>query len=315
MINDITLCAQNVVAMTGDCMGELESPPDCAADITSFMAANLFDAAEVAAQLSLACAGEETGCEIRAIDACECFSSVASDLIGASTKCDFPLHHQPSGRCLKQIIKGAVDACPQESALHHYLKTIAFPDWWGCKYIGRAWKMSPLRPPSVSQLYKAVTGSDTKYVGYSGSRKVAPHMGIVDQTTDGPIIAEVGLIRLGGAFVVPHSDILFDMGGLGDNRPARRLDENELVALELPTLEEVDIDVWIRLALAWLSPGDNPRITFERPWVRYGFHWQNFPLRSCLALERPSWQRLQENSKPCDLFTLQKHEWSLRRLG
>ena len=30
-------CFPKVVAMTGDCMGDLESPPDCAADITSFM--------------------------------------------------------------------------------------------------------------------------------------------------------------------------------------------------------------------------------------------------------------------------------------
>lgn len=29
--------SSQVVAMTGDCMGDLESPPDCAADITDFI--------------------------------------------------------------------------------------------------------------------------------------------------------------------------------------------------------------------------------------------------------------------------------------
>ena len=37
------------------------------------------------------------------------------------------------------------------------------------------------------------------------------------------------------------------MGGLGHNGPARRLDENELVALQVPTLE----DTW----LGWLGRG------------------------------------------------------------
>lgn len=102
--------------MTGDCMGDLESPPDCAADITSFMEpwqrvgwndereaqdetccffdiktvdhhlehsritdgfwpnsmehpeANTLDAAQAAAALSMACAGEVTDCVTRRYD-------------------------------------------------------------------------------------------------------------------------------------------------------------------------------------------------------------------------------------------------------
>lgn len=37
--------------------------------------ANLADAAEAAASLSMGCAGESTACEVSAIDAVECFSS------------------------------------------------------------------------------------------------------------------------------------------------------------------------------------------------------------------------------------------------
>jgi hypothetical protein len=34
---ETNLPSPQVVAMTGDCMGDLISPPDCAADITSFI--------------------------------------------------------------------------------------------------------------------------------------------------------------------------------------------------------------------------------------------------------------------------------------
>lgn len=261
MINDIILCAQNVVAMTGDCMGELESPPDCAADITSFMA-NLADAAEAAASLSMGCAGESTACEVSAIDAVECFSKLASDLVGASTNCDIDAFLCTINLvdAMKQIfgaavdIQSAADTCPKESTFVHYLRTVKYPDWPGWNYIRRRLlkhaknhsSESDVKVPTVSSLYKAVTGSDAEFVAFDGgkTKKQPPHVGILDQSVGGPIIAadETGYVRVGTALAVPTSSTMVDMHGNGNNGPARRLEEE--LAVELPTLHEMDIDIW-----------------------------------------------------------------------
>ncbi|CAK9097630.1 unnamed protein product [Durusdinium trenchii] len=235
VINDIVLSAQDVVAMTGDCMGDLESPPDCAADITDFIA-NILDAAQGAAAMATACAGEISDCEQLTIDAAEMFTTLASYLVGASTNCDVDAFLCTINLVdsIKVIfgaatdIQSAVDTCPKDSALMKYIKTYAYPDWHGWEWISR--RLTAGRMNATSDGLNA-RGEDTP---------VPRRMGIVDETVPGPIIAadDPGLVRVGSAIAVPRSEQLLRISQKG----ARRL--AELEAVEVPTLQDVDIDVW-----------------------------------------------------------------------
>eukprot|EP00913_Durusdinium_trenchii_P003470 g3212.t1 len=191
------------------------TPPDCAAD---------------------------RGREVSAIDAVECFSSLASDLVGASTNCDIDAFLCTINLvdAMKQIfgaavdIQSAADTCPKESTFVHYLRTVKYPDWPGWNYIRRRLlkhaknhsSESDVKVPTVSSLYKAVTGSDAEFVAFDGgkTKKQPPHVGILDQSVGGPIIAadETGYVRVGTALAVPTSSTMVDMHGNGNNGPARR---------------------------------------------------------------------------------------------
>ena len=116
--------------MTGDCMGELVSPPDCAADIASFMA-NILDAAQAAAAIAVSCRGKtDTTCEQYCIDAPESLMNAMADLVGASTNCDIDafLCTINLADAVKQMlgfaadVDDAVQKCPTKSLLEQYLQ-------------------------------------------------------------------------------------------------------------------------------------------------------------------------------------------------
>ena len=276
MINDITLMAQNVVAMTGDCMGDLESPPDCAADITSFMA-NTLDAAQAAAALSMACAGEVTDCEQLTIDAAECFSSLAADLVGASTNCDIDAFLCTINLVdsVKQIfgaatdIDSAVDSCPKETVLEHYLQQ-KYPNWAGWDWVlprllkgnltvkSSSFYDTPTtttqpedmseevsKATHVSRAYRTFAGGNVhKVVEGSATPLKPPSIGLVDETAGGPIIAtdEPGMVRVGSAIAMSNSEHLLEQGGHSRDR---RLGETEkLQAVVVPTLQDADAEVF-----------------------------------------------------------------------
>lgn len=275
MINDIVLMAQNVVAMTGDCMGDLVSPPDCAADITSFIA-NTLDAAQAAAALSMACAGEVTDCEQVTLDAAECFSSLASGLVGAATNCDIDAFLCTINLVdsMKQIFGAATDidaatgSCPRETVLEHYLQ-LKYPDWPGWSWIlprllkgnltaGSTFFTSTTETPretsdyvedkeeSVSSRYKSFAGGGKIYKVSKGSTSKIqpPSVGLVDETVAGPIIAtdEPGMMRVGSAVALEGTGGLFNQGGNG--KETRRLEISDLEAVVLPTLHDADAEVF-----------------------------------------------------------------------
>mmetsp|Transcript_71907 Transcript_71907/g.145504 ORF Transcript_71907/g.145504 Transcript_71907/m.145504 type:complete len:345 (+) Transcript_71907:128-1162(+) len=275
MINDIVLMAQNVVSMTGDCMGDLPSPSDCAADISDFMA-NTLDAAQAAAALSMACAGEVTDCEQVTLDAAECFSSLASDLVGASVNCDIDAFLCTINLvdAMKHIFGAATDidaatgSCPKETVLEHYLQ-LKYPDWAGWSWIlprllkgnltaGSTFFTSTTETPReasddvedkeeiVSSRYESFAGGGKIYKVSKGSASKIrpPSIGLVDETIAGPIIAtdEPGMIRVGSALALENTHGLFNQGG--NARQHRRLEISDLEAVVLPTLHDANAEVF-----------------------------------------------------------------------
>mmetsp|Transcript_74749 Transcript_74749/g.178379 ORF Transcript_74749/g.178379 Transcript_74749/m.178379 type:complete len:317 (+) Transcript_74749:70-1020(+) len=245
MINDLVFCAQQVVAMTGDCMGDLESPPDCAADIATFMAF-LIDAAQAAAALAMACAGEITTCEQVTTDAAECFSWLAGDLIGAASNCDIDafLCVLNTVDAVKQIfgaatdIQSAVQTCPTDGPYKAYLKSVGkWPSWLRRLVDHDKDDKSGSGSPQLSPMYRAIVGQSAHT--FQKGEGATGRMGVVEESPSGPIMAvdAPGIVRYGSAWAMPNANSLILSR---DNK--RRLQSLEV--FELPTLQEVDIDVY-----------------------------------------------------------------------
>lgn len=233
LINDITMMAQDVVAMTGDCMGDLLSPPDCAADISGFIA-DTMDASQAAATISMACAGEITDCEQLAFDTVENFAGLASKLIGASTNCDIDAFLCTINvvDAIKTVfgvytdIDSAVASCPKVSPLLHYLQH-KHPGWRGW-----AWILPRLLQGNLT----SESTLETPKEGEKSSK--VQSLGLVDETVSGPIIAadEAGMIRVGSAIAIGRN------GSPGES--GRRLEVSDLEAVVVPTLHDANAEVF-----------------------------------------------------------------------
>jgi len=261
---DFIDAAQQVVAMTGDCIGELEDPPNCANDIFGFMT-DIVDIADSSAALAMACAGEVTTCEQTAMDSCEDGMGLANDLIGASGNCDIDAF-----LCIINVVDSAYDliswaadiraatqVCPKahRSYFNRWLHK-EHPDWFKYSRLlnqtsgkGSKEETTVIPEAKVSRLYRNVINGDvlTTY------KRTPTRLGLVAVTHDGPILAidTPGVVRVGSAYAIPTSNFLLGQShnhNFGDRRLSLAKEPSPLL-----TLHDTDLEVFY---FADLDPED-----------------------------------------------------------
>eukprot|EP00439_Symbiodinium_sp_Y106_P086547 s133_g34.t1 len=277
---DFIDAAQQVVAMTGDCIGELEDPPNCANDIFGFMT-DIVDIADSSAALAMACAGEVTTCEQTAMDSCEDGMGLASDLIGASGNCDIDAF-----LCIINVVDSAYDliswaadiraatqVCPKahRSYFNRWLHK-EHPDWFKYSRLlnqtsgkGSKEETTVIPEAKVSRLYRNVINGDvlTTY------KRTPTRLGLVAVTHGGPILAidTPGVVRVGSAYAIPTSNFLLGQShnhNFGDRRLSLAKEPSPLL-----TLHDTDLEVFYFADLdpevtAWT--GMRPRASTRASW-------------------------------------------------
>ncbi|CAE7399036.1 unnamed protein product [Symbiodinium sp. CCMP2456] len=260
MISDIVDAAQQVVAMTGDCMGELEEPANCANDIFAFLY-DIADACGCAAGLAMGCAGKATTCEQGAFFASEDTMSVAQDLIGAAGNCDVDVF-----LCLINVVdalndmltmaldtKSAVDSCPQEREgfLKKWLRQ-EHPEWFQYRVLEPPQEGQDEASPEedkaqevrLSRSYKAELNSDH----LATFQDATTRLGVIDVTHNGPILAmdNAGVLRVGSAYVMPYGNSQINPNAMrgGRNSEGRRLSAQDQQPSQLMTLHDTEVEVF-----------------------------------------------------------------------
>ncbi|CAE6973359.1 unnamed protein product [Symbiodinium natans] len=243
VIMDLVDAAQQIVAMTGDCMGDLEDPPNCANDIFGLLY-DLVDASACTAAMASACGGIVTGCEQSAFYGCEDLFSVAQDLIGATGNCDVDaflciinlVDAINDAITMSLDVKGAVDSCPaeREGLFHKWLRQ-EHPEWFPWRLLkgGKRPAYKELEkekgaedlPRGFGRLYRSTINS--QYLTTFETRD--SRIGLLDVTHSGPIIAmdSPGALRVGSAFVLPYSSSKLYPQAVRGDRDARRLNPME----------------------------------------------------------------------------------------
>ncbi|CAE7482509.1 unnamed protein product [Symbiodinium necroappetens] len=252
IVMDFIDAAQMVVAMTGDCIGELEDPPNCANDIFGFMT-DIVDIADSSAGLAMACAGEVTTCEQIAMDNCEDGMGIAQDLIGASGNCDLDaflciINVVDTARDLiswATDIKAATEVCPKAHR-SYFLRWLhkEHPGWFKYSRLlnqssGSDEAETVIPEAKVSRLYKNVINGDV----LATYKRTPTRLGLVAVTHDGPILAidTPGVVRVGSAYAIPTSNFLL---GQNHNHNFDRRLSAKVELSPLLTLHDTDVEVF-----------------------------------------------------------------------